>query len=88
MNTSSGFKSVISETPIFVFVLRKLICRTCIDHLIWFLVVHLFDTQTGKPLGDGKPFEHKVHMFICYLRLLSKDTFNQVFKLKYFPYQI
>ncbi len=26
------------------------------------LVVHLFDLATGKPLGDGKPFAHKVSL--------------------------
>lgn len=25
-------------------------------------VVHLFDTQTGKPIGDGKPYTHKLEV--------------------------
>lgn len=25
-------------------------------------VVHLFEAQTGKPLGDGKPFQHKMEV--------------------------
>jgi len=28
--------------------------------LLKFVVIQLFETSTGKPLGDGKPIDHKV----------------------------
>jgi len=28
--------------------------------LLKFAVIQLFETATGKPLGDGKPIDHKV----------------------------
>lgn len=37
-------------------------CSSCsASALCCFSVVYLFDAQTGKPIGDGKPLTHKVN---------------------------
>ena len=32
--------------------------------LSFFSVIHLFETQTGKPVGSGQPIQHSVSVFI------------------------
>ena len=39
-------------------------------------VVYIFDAQTGKAMGDGKPVTHKVSALCSVLELLSFLTFS------------
>ena len=34
--------------------------RIIVVSVVFFTVIYVFDAQSGKPLGDGKPITHKV----------------------------
>ena len=42
-------------------------------------VVHMFEATNGKPLGDGKPWAHKVGLHIPFLSSLCFLKFNLTF---------
>ena len=40
--------------------------------VVYFTVVYVFDAQSGKPLGDGKPISHKVRYHYIHRKILSQ----------------